>query len=95
MFTTRLGAIAAASFTILASTTGAQAICSNNWADVSLTCPQPVPFTGPKHLTDTSRNLPTVGQAATYQNWNNLGYDVKVVLHGQGSGHQPFHWQKQ
>ena len=85
----------AALFSVSAMMTGttAHAICSNNWADVTITCPKPVPFTGPKKLTDTSRNLPTVGTPGTYKNYGN-GYDVKVYLHGNGTGHQKFYWQE-
>lgn len=93
MGNTKLRNLIAATAAVLATTTGAQAFCSNNWADVSITCPKPVPFTGPKKLTDTSRNMATVGKPGLYKNWGN-GYDVQVYLHTNGTGHQNFHWQK-
>jgi len=52
-----------------------------------------VPYTGPKKLTETSANLPTVGTPGLYQNWGN-GYDVRVYLHTNGTGHQNFRWQE-
>ena len=93
MRSTRFRLLAAAAFAVLGTANSAQAICSNNWADVTITCPQPKPFTGPKHLTDTSRNMPTVGTPGLYKNWGN-GYDVRVYLGGNGTGGQKFHWQE-
>lgn len=69
----------------------AQAFCTPSWADVTILCPQPVPYPGPKILTPTSRSMPTVGTAATYRNWAN-GRDVRVYLHGNGTGYQDFQW---
>ena len=89
----RFGLPAAVMLAVMASANTAQAICSNNWADVTITCPNPVPFTVPKILTETSRNLPTVGTPGLYKNWGN-GYDVRVYLYKNGTGHQPFHWQE-
>ena len=60
---------------------------------MTITCPQPVPYTGPKTLTPTSRHMPTVGTPGLYRNYNNNGYDVRVYLYQNGTGHQPFHWQ--
>ena len=91
MFTTRLGAALLAAGAIIASTTGAHAICTNKWADVTITCPTPVPYTGEKTLTATSANVPTVGTPGLYKNWGN-GYDVRVYLHQNGTGYQEFHW---
>ena len=93
MQSTRFRILAAAVAVVLASGSIAQAFCSNNWADVTKTCPKTKPFTGPKHLTETSRNLPTVGTPGLYKNWGN-GYDVRVYLGGNGTGGQKFHWQQ-
>ena len=89
----RFGLPAAIALAVMASANTAQAICSNKWADVTITCPNPVPYTGPKTLTETSRNLPTVGTPGLYKNWGN-GYDVRVYLYKNGTGYQPFHWQE-
>ena len=93
MIYTKLGVIVAVGIFSLALATGAQAFCSNKWADVTILCPQPVPYTGPKKLTETSRNLPTVGTPGLYKNWGN-GYNVRVYLHKNGTGYQEFPWQK-
>jgi len=90
---TRFGAVALLSLSAAVTASSAHAICTNKWADVTLTCPRPVPYTGPKTLTDTSRNLPTVGTPGLYKNYGN-GYDVRVYLHGNGTGYQKFPWQK-
>lgn len=90
----RLGLTAAAVVASLAMTTGAQAFCSNNWADVTVGCPNPVPYTGPKTLTDTSRNMPTVGPApGTIVQWGNT--TVRYVKGtSREAGQQPFYWQQ-
>jgi len=78
---------------ILAMTTSAQASCTPKWADVTIFCPAPVPYPGPKKLTDTSRNMPTVGTPGLYRNWGS-GYDVRVYLGHHGTGYQAFWWEK-
>ncbi len=90
----RLGLAALAGLAVLASATTAQAFCTNRTADIWILCPNPVPYTGKKTLTETSRNLPTVGTPGLYKNWGN-GYDVRVYLHGNGTGYQEFHWAEQ
>ena len=71
--------------------TGAQAFCTDKWADVTIICPQPMPYKGAVELTDTSRNLATVGTPGLYKN-RGRGYDVRVYLHGHGTGYQEFNW---
>ncbi len=71
--------------------TPAEAFCSRSTADVTILCPHPVPYPGPKHLTPTSRNMATVGTPGLYKNWGN-GYDVRVYLGGNGTGYQEFDW---
>ncbi|MDF0600119.1 hypothetical protein P1J78_05190 [Psychromarinibacter sp. C21-152] len=93
MITNHFCRLLAAAAVMAASATAANAICTNRWADVTITCPNPVPYTGPKTLTPTSRNMPTVGTPGLYRNWGN-GYDVRVYLHSNGTGYQDFHWQK-
>ena len=93
MRSTRFRILAVAAVAVITAGSTAQAFCSNNWADVTKTCPKSKPFTGPKHLTETSRNLPTVGTPGLYKNWGN-GYDVRVYLGGNGTGGQKFHWQE-
>lgn len=87
----KLGSIAIMAATFLASASAANAFCSPNWADVTKLCPQPVPYPGPKHLTPTSRNMPTVGTPGLYKNWGN-GYDVRVYQYQNGTGRQQFMW---
>ncbi|MCP3969084.1 MAG: hypothetical protein GY717_01935 [Rhodobacteraceae bacterium] len=91
MITANTRLFAATVVSAIAITTGAQAFCTNKWADVTILCPYPVPYTGPKTLTATSANMPTVGTPGLYKNWGN-GYDVRVYLHGNGTGYQDFHW---
>ncbi|MDJ0631233.1 MAG: hypothetical protein QNJ44_23465 [Rhodobacter sp.] len=91
----RPGFLAAIAVSILASAPAAHAICTNKWADVTITCPRPVPYTGPKTLTDTSRNLPVTSPAGgLYKNYG-WGYDVRVYRYGNGTGYQPFFWEDQ
>lgn len=85
------GATALLATLILGYATTANAICSPAWADVTSTCPQPVPYPGPKYLTPTSRNMPTVGTPGLYKNWGN-GYDVRVYMSQNGTGQQQFQW---
>ena len=89
---TRFGAVAAVAIAAISAGSSAHAICTNKWADVTITCPKPVPYTGPKTLTETSRNLPTVGTPGLYKNWGN-GYDVRVYRFKNGTGFQKFRWQ--
>lgn len=88
---TKLGAITICALSILASGSAAYAFCTPSRADVSILCPQPVPYPGPKHLTPTSRNMPTVGTPGLYKNWGN-GKDVRVYLGHHGTGYQEFQW---
>lgn len=76
-----------------ATTTNAQVLCTPARADVTALCPQPVPYPGPKTLTPTSQNMPTVGTPGLYKNYGS-GYDVRVYLGGNGTGYQNFIWQK-
>lgn len=92
MIFSKSGRVLAAAL-LLAGTTSTASACGNAWSDVTILCPYPAPWTGPKTLTPTSRHMPTVGTPGTYRNWGN-GYDVKVYLHGNDTGYQPFHWQK-
>jgi len=75
--------------TVIASISVAQAFCTPNRADVSILCPQPVPYPGPKYLTPTSRNLATVGTPSLYKNWGN-GYDLQVYQSTRSGGRQQF-----
>ncbi|MDJ0639796.1 MAG: hypothetical protein QNJ20_13245 [Paracoccaceae bacterium] len=88
----RFGLPAAIALAVMGTTDTAQAVCSNSYADVTITCPNPVPYSGARTLTPTSRNLPTVGTPGLYKNWGN-GYDVRVYLYKNGTGFQPFHWE--
>jgi len=88
-----LGFFAALVVSAFGMTTQAQAFCSAAWADVTILCPQPVPYPGPKKLTDTSRNMPTVGTPGLYHNWGS-GYDVRGYLDSHGTGYQPFWWEQ-
>lgn len=91
---TRFGLFAAAAVATLASAPAAYAICTNRWADVTITCPRPVPYTGPMTLTDTSRNLPVTSPAGgLYKNYG-WGYDVRVYRYGNGTGYQKFWWEE-
>lgn len=91
---TRFGLAAAAVAASFAAAPSAQAFCTNKWADVTILCPHPVPYTGPKTLTATSRNLPvTSPQGGLYKNYG-WGYDVRVYRHGNGTGYQDFFWEK-
>jgi hypothetical protein len=92
MLNSKLGFAAVLTASILAMTTTAQAFCSPQWADVTILCPSPVPYPGTKTLTDTSRNMPTVGTPGTYKNYG-WGYDVQVYLSGNGTGYQDFPWR--
>ena len=94
MITARTRIFAATVVSAIAMTTSAQALCTNKWADVTVTCPKPVPYTGPKKLTETSANMPTVGTPGLYKNWGN-GYDVRVYLYQNGTGYQEFPWAQQ
>lgn len=76
-----------------ATTTNAQLFCSPKWADVSMLCPQPVPYPGPKDLTPAAQQMPTVGTPGLYKNYGS-GYDVRVYLGKNGTGYQKFRWQK-
>ena len=78
----------------LAMTNSAAASCTPKWADVTIFCPAPVPYPGPKKLTDTSRNMPTVGTPALYRNWDPR-YDVRGYLDRHGPGYQEFWWQQE
>ena len=78
---------------VTATATNAQVLCSAKRADISALCPQPVPYTGPKKLTPTSRNMPTVGTPGLYKNYGS-GYDVRVFLGHNGTGYQNFSWQE-
>lgn len=89
----RLSLFSVTAAATMAFAPAAQAFCSNNWADVTILCPNPVPFTGPKKLTPTSRHLPTKGKPGIYKNYTNAG-DVRVYLGGNGTGYQDFHWEK-
>ncbi len=77
--------------TALGIATTAHAFCTPQRADVTITCPKPVPYPGPKYLTPTSRHMPTVGTPGLYRNWGN-GYDVRVYLYQHGTGYQDFQW---
>ncbi|WP_152912396.1 hypothetical protein [Candidatus Rhodobacter oscarellae] len=90
----KFGLVLATGVAFFASAHTAHAFCTDSRADVSILCPKPVPFRGKKDLTETSRNLPTVGTPGVYKNYGN-GYDVRVYLYQNGTGHQPFHWEKQ
>lgn len=74
--------------------TTAEAFCTDSRADVRTLCPHPVPYSGPKRLTPTSRGMPTVGTPGLYKNWGN-GYDVRVYLGRNGTGYQDFPWAVQ
>jgi hypothetical protein len=80
--------VAAAALAFAVTASAAQAYCGNATADVYSFCPNPGKWYGPKHLTETSRNMPTVGRPGYYAEYN-----TRVVLHGQGAGYQDFHWQ--
>ncbi len=80
--------IAAAALALAVSAGAAQAYCGNATADVYSFCPNPGKWYGEKHLTDTSRDMPTVGRPGYY-----AGYNTRVVLHGQGAGYQDWHWK--
>ncbi len=89
----RFGLPTAFAVALLALANTAQATCTNKYADVTIFCPNPVPYTGARTYTSTSRNLPTVGTPGLYKNWGN-GYDVRVYRYKNGTGYQPFHWQE-
>ncbi len=88
---TKLGILPAIVVASFATVTPAHATCTNKYADVTITCPNPVPYTGARLYTPTSRNLPTVGTPGLYKNWGN-GYDVRVYLYKNGTGYQEFPW---
>ena len=88
---TKSGLFAAAIASLLLSANTAHALCTDRWADVTILCPTPVPYTGPKKLTPTSRSMPTVGTPGLYHNYGN-GYDVQVYLGHNGTGYQDFNW---
>lgn len=90
MITTTTCRIAAAAFFAVLGAGAAQAVCSDAWADVTITCPNPVPYTGYRILTPTSRNLPTVGTPGYYPQYGQGG--VNVYLHSNGTGYQDFNW---
>lgn len=87
----KLGVTSALALTAAGFATTAEAFCTKARADVSILCPTPVPYPGPKHLTPTSRGMATVGTPGLYENWGN-GYDVQVYLGGNGTGYQDFPW---
>ena len=92
MLHTKLGFAAVLAASILAMSSSAQAFCSPNWADVTILCPSPVPYAGKKTLTDTSRDMPTVGKPGLYKNYGS-GYDVRVYLSKNGTRYQEFPWR--
>ncbi len=82
--------LAVAALALAGATSAAQATCNNRWADVTSLCPNPLPYTGPRTLTETSRNMPTVGTPGTYTGYGNG--PVTVYRSGNGTGYQDFQW---
>ncbi len=86
--------IAAAAALAVSFTGAANADCSNAWADVTVTCPVPGPYTGYRIITPTTRNMPTIGTPGHYPQYGPPGGGgVDVYLYGNGTGYQDFHWQ--
>lgn len=87
MYIGKTAVYAAMTLAFVMAAPAANARCNDAWNDVTWWCKDPKPWKGAKHLTDTSRNLPTVGSPGVYSGYGN-GYSVRVVKHGHGAGYQ-------